>query len=145
MNFNPRKIFIISVLVICIVSINLAVYFTITQKPEEKIEEEIIIDTALLTENFNNIFDNTITYQESSINGEKELVYTTYTKKEKIEKSYDINVNIPYINISNDSAKQINNEINNLFYNKALEIINNNVSAVYSVNYKAYVMIIFCH
>ena len=48
MNFNARKIFVITVLGLCIIAINLAVYFQITQKSKkEDKEEKIQIDTAL--------------------------------------------------------------------------------------------------
>ena len=53
---NLRKVFIISILVICVIAINLAVYSWITSKPKENIEneEQIVIDKVALTENFNN-------------------------------------------------------------------------------------------
>ena len=52
---------------------------------------------------------------------------------------YEFNVNIPYLNINHDSAKQINEEINSLFYNKVNNILmNSNQYTVYSVTYKAY-------
>ena len=59
MKLNGRKIFLITVLAICVIAINLAVYFQITQKPKDKGEDDAVnIDTIMLTENFNNIFDN---------------------------------------------------------------------------------------
>lgn len=146
MNLNTRKIFIISVLVICVIAINLAVYFQITKKPvEDKKEETIVIDTALLTENFSNIFDNQINYQDNNVNitkkdHTKELVYTSYTNKDVLENKYELNFNIPYININNDTAKEINNEINSLFYEKAINILAGTTQyTIYSVKYKAYV------
>ena len=66
-DFNLRRIFIISIIAICIIVINLAVFFQITSKPKKKAEnekEEVIIDRVVLTENFAKIFDNTIDYQE---------------------------------------------------------------------------------
>lgn len=146
MNFNARKIFIISILAICVIAINLAVYFQITKKPAVKEEEgEVIIDTALLTENFNNIFDNQINYQNNNvtsgkIDNTKELIYTSYINNEKIENSYELNVNIPYLNQNSDSAQKINEEINNLFYKKVEGIlVKTDKYTVYNVKYKAYV------
>jgi len=146
MKFNSRTIFITTILLICVISINLAVYFQITKKPsQEDQQEEIVIDTALLTENFNNIFDNQIDYQSNSFNitkldSKKELVYTSYTNQEASDNLYELNVNIPFLNINNDTAEEINNEINNLFYNKAIDILSKNDRyTIYSVKYKSYV------
>lgn len=146
MKFNARKIFIISVLFICIIAINLAIYFQITQKPkQEQKGETIIVDTTLLTENFNNIFDNKINYQNNNINiakedSQKEIIYTSYINQDVLENSYDFNINIPYLNINSDTAKKINQEINSLFYEKAINILaNTNQKTIYNVKYKAYV------
>ena len=66
-----RKIFVISIIVICIVSINLAVYMQITQKEKKSIKksdiEPVVVDTVELTENFEHIFDNKIDYQNNDI------------------------------------------------------------------------------
>ena len=146
MKINLRKIFIISIIGICVISINLAVFFQITQKASENEElDEVVIDTAALTENFNNIFDNQINYQNNNINVQKidntkELVYTNYMNQEKKEHLYDINVNIPKININNEEANRINTEINNLFYNKVKAVLTGTkVYTIYGVKYKAYV------
>ena len=113
-----RKIFVISIIVICIVSINLAVYIQITQKEKKSIKksdiEPVVVDTVELTENFESIFDNKINYQNNNVSSitkmdtSKELVYTLQSKKEKQEGKYDINVNIPYININNTNTENIN-------------------------------------
>ena len=146
MKFNARKIFVISVLAICVIAINLAVYFQITKKTaEEEQEEKIIIDTAMLTENFNNIFDNQINYQDNNvtsgkIDNTKELIYTIYANGEKSENSYDLNINIPYLNQNSESAQRINEEINNLFYKKVESILSKTDKyTIYNVKYKAYV------
>ena len=52
------------------------------------------------------------------IDKEKELVYTIYSNNEKKENSYDLDINIPYINIDNESTKKYNEEMNT-FINKA--------------------------
>ena len=146
-----RKIFVISIIVICIVSINLAVYIQITQKEKKSIKksdiEPVVVDTVELTENFEHIFDNKIDYQNNDISSttkidtSKELIYTIQTKQEKQDGKYDINVNIPYINISNSNIENINKEIITLFYNKVNEIMSmiDEKETIYSVKYKAYV------
>lgn len=145
---NWRKVFVISIIVICILCINLAVYLKIVEKDNNKEKrEEIIIDTVALTENFENIFDNEIDYQNNILTSAnkkdvtKELVYTTYTKKEKQDGRYDINANIPYININNNKIENMNKEIEDIFYNKVNDILldTENNETIYNVKYKAYV------
>ena len=146
--FNLRKIFIISILAICIIAINLAVFFQITSKPKKETEgekQEVIIDRIALTENFAKIFDNTIDYQENSVNinkkdDMKELIYTGYSNVEEVENKYKLNVSIPYLNINSIVADNINAEIISLFYNKANNIlVNTNQYTIYTVKYKAYI------
>ena len=146
-----RKILVISVIVICIISVNLAVYMQITQKEKKTVKkddiEPVVVDTVELTENFESIFDNKINYQNNNVSSitkmdtSKELVYTLQSKKEKQEGKYDINVNIPYININNTNTENINKEIIALFYNKINEIMTatNESETIYNVKYKAYV------
>ena len=147
-DFNIRKIFIISILAICIIAINLAVFFQITAKPKKETEgekEEVLVDRSALTENFAKIFDNTIDYQENNVNVDKkddmqDLIYTSYSNVEEVENKYKLNVNVPCLNIDSIAANSINTEINNLFYNKANSIlINTNQYTVYTVKYKVYV------
>lgn len=146
MRIDVRKIFVISILALCIISINLVVFFQMTDKPlqtEEKEENEI--DAVMLLENFSNIFDNQINYQNNAINVQKkdntkELIYTNYINQDIKEELYDINVYIPSFNIDSEEANKINTEIYSLFYNKVNSILtNNNKYTIYNVKYKAYV------
>ena len=148
MNINWRKIFIISIIVICIVLINLTVYFKYIERDKtvRKIEH-ITVDSTTLKENFNNIFDNTIEYQNNNTSSaikkdfSKELVFTNYTKQYKQSGKYDININVPYININNSIIENVNKEIEKIFYTKANEIQTkeSNTETIYNVKYKAYV------
>ena len=149
MNLNLRKVFVIGILAFCVVVINLAVFFTITHKSDDVNQEEnehINIDTISLSENFNNIFDNTINYQDNTLNvnkkdNSKEIIYTSYSNNDKKDNIYDLNVSVPYLNINSSTSEKINQEINNLFYNKAINILSdaNNTNTIYSVKYKAYI------
>lgn len=148
-NFNIRKIFIISVLAICALAIILAVYFQIKSNSQESSntekKEEIVIDKNALTENFSEIFDNTINFQGNTVNvnkkeGLKEIIYTSYTSQDEVENKYKFNVNIPYLNINTTAADTINTEINNLFYSKLSNIVaDTNQYTIYTVKYKAYI------
>lgn len=147
MKINMRKIFIISIFILCIVAINLAVFFKITETSDEgkRKEQELNIDTARMTENFNKIFDNQINYQNNNINitkkdSDKELVYTGYKCQEEVNNQYMVNVNIPNLNINHENAEKINQEINSLFYNKVIAILDKTEHyTIYNVQYKAYV------
>ena len=146
MKQNYRKIFIIGILLICIIAINVAVYIQITEKPKAEGNKSIIqIDATFLAENFNSIFDNTCNAQENSIQVIKEdslqdIIYTYYHNQESVSDWYELNVHIPFINIKTATAQQINQEIKELFYQKALRILSNQTQyTAYSVSYKAYI------
>lgn len=145
-NFNIRKIFIISILAICVIAINFAVYSKITSKSNDNSrKEEFVIDRIALTENFTKIFDNTINYQGNAVNVNKkeelkEIVYSVYSNQDKVENKYKLDVNIPYLNINSAVSDSINVEIYNLFYNKLNNIIfNSSQYTVYTVKYKSYI------
>lgn len=98
-------------------------------------------EEAELKANFENIFDNELennkNYQTQKIDNNKDIVYTNYSKEDKTDK-YEINVNLPYINIKNKSVQNFNNEIENTFQAKSEEIIKNaDKKVIYTVKYKA--------
>lgn len=93
--------------------------------------------------NFENIIDNQFqdnsNYEVKKIEDDKNLIYTSYSKQEKNEK-YELNVNLPYINIKNKTVQNFNNEIEKTFKGKTEDILNNpDKNAIYTVKYKAYV------
>lgn len=145
---NIRKVFVITIIAICVISVNLAVFFTIIKKEDKKLNsnEEVIIDTVELGENFQNIFDNTITMQQNEIAFNKlvqnqPMVYTKYEKVDTKNQLYNISIHIPYININHPKINEINQEITDLFYQKVMSIITqtSQTNTVYSIDYKAYV------
>lgn len=90
---------------------------------------------------FETIFDNSIedksNYKTQKIDENQMIVYTNYKKQEKTD-NYELNINLPYINIKNKTIQNFNQEISNTFEAKAEEIIqSNNKNAVYTVKYKA--------
>ena len=143
-----RKLLFILIGIICVISIIFAIYsqFNI---PSPNISSQNNIKTDEINEydlvnNFSNIFLNDINYQginDSSIN-KKNLVYTSYEITEQIPSKYSINAKIPYININNSIANNINSSIDTTFKNKISEIIaqsNNYNNQLYDVQYMAYV------
>lgn len=143
--FDKHKIFVISVIIICIICINLAILSQVTNTNTKENRETIVVDVAKLTENFSNIFNNSIDYQNNNVNIQKqdinkELVSISYSKKQEIENYYDITVNIPQININTKNVNKINSEIKNLFQQKVNSIITKkDMYYIYNVQYKAYI------
>lgn len=94
-----------------------------------------------LKANFENIFDNEFSdnenYQIQKIKEKEKIVYTSYNKEEKADK-YEINVNLPFINIKNDEAEKFNKEIESTFQQKSEEILKStDKNYIYTVKYKA--------
>ena len=99
-------------------------------------------------EEFSKVFNNTINYQNSNvsyvhkIDASKDIIYSN-SANEKKNGAYDININIPSLNINSEEAKKINQEITDIFYSKAGDIKKSiNVQegeTIYTVDYAAYV------
>ena len=135
-------------LVICIIAIIVVVGVQILGNDVinnlfgiDKLVKRTEQEEAELKVNFENIFnnnlDNSKNYQTQKIDDNKDIVYTNYSKEEKKDK-YEINVNLPYINIKNQSVQNFNKEITNTFEAKAEEVIKDtDKNVVYTVKYKA--------
>ncbi len=109
---------------------------------QTKTEEE----QQLLKNNFDNIFSNGIQIQGditkdiTKIKENEDYVITNYSKIENDTGNYELNVNIPYINIDNNIIKQYNDEIENIFEEKAKSILETqNQNYIYTVEYQAYI------
>lgn len=92
------------------------------------------------------MFDNQVNYMNNNnykitkIEQSKEIIYTGYQKKENVLNDYELDINIPYINIHNEKIEEYNKEIVETFEKKAKSILNiQNNSIIYTVNYSAYV------
>lgn len=150
MKINFRTIGFGFIIVICIVAVNYAIYWQffrdrqVLPKQEETPGNEVAKEE--LAQNFNHIFTNSLNYQNNTvkeitkIQNAKDIVYSNVTKKEKIDNRYDININIPYVNIANDNVKKFNAKIDELFLEKANDIMANaNNNTIYSVEYAGYI------
>ena len=80
-------------------------------------------------------FDNILYGKLKKLTAEN-IIYTSYTKEDKND-NYEINVNLPYINIENEEVKQFNKEIKDTFEGKAEETIKNknNNNILLMINY----------
>ena len=144
------KIFYVIIILFCIIALTVAVVAQVQASKQEsavataeKISEEQL---KKLKGDFNNIFENKVNYLKDNnykitkINPEKEIVYSGYQNNDKKVSSYELDVNIPYINIKNEQTEKYKNEIKDIFEKKAKNIINsNNINTIYTVKYSAYV------
>lgn len=147
-----RKIFYIVILIICFLAILISAYVLVFEnneevKPSEPIpvsEEEYIKKE----EEFEEIFSNEIVNQinkniliTNKIKKEDPIIGIAYESKEKVAGKYSLNVKIPYININTTAVKKYNNEIEQIFKQKALDIMNDQKSKdiVYTVDYITYI------
>ena len=136
-------IFVIVIILITIVIFGIMFYsLNVKKQNKEVVNEERLISF----EEFNQIFNNTIYYENSNISNVhkidagKDIVYINNTTDKKTG-SYYINANIPYLNINSNNAKKINQEITDLFSEKIKENKkeSNKGETIYTVDYAAYI------
>lgn len=151
-----RKILYIVILIICLIAILLSAYILIF-KNEEKIKPSTNVgkENGTLEEkylqletNFEEIFTNETINQinqtiliTNKIKKEDDIIGVSFESKEKAIGKYSLNIKIPYININNSTVRNYNNQIESIFKQKALDIMNNSQSKdiVYTVDYIAYI------
>lgn len=140
-----RNIYIL-IITICVISILAAIIIQIVKNIPK---EEKIIDTSKIknsVEEFEKIFTNEVNYLKNNeykidkIDQSKQIVYTGYSNKVTKVSDYNIDVNIPYINIRNATIEKFNEDIKSQFEKKAKDILNTqNQNTIYIVDYSAYV------
>lgn len=147
-----RKIIYTVILVICLLAILISAYVLIFRNDEEvsptkqvPVSEEKYIQ---METEFEEIFTNETVNQinqsiliANKIKKEDEIIGTAYESTEKVTGKYSLDVKIPYININNSTVVKYNNEIEQIFKQKALDIINDSGSKdiIYTVDYIAYI------
>ena len=145
------KIFYISIIIICIISLIAAVIIQINSNNKEEKQNNTLntiveSETSEYKEKFNELFENKVNYLENNSykitknEEDKEIIYTGYQIDENKINDYDLNVNIPYININNKTIDEFNKSIKETFETKAKSVLNTkNSNTIYNVNYSAYV------
>lgn len=140
------------IIFVCIISLSVAFYVQFYKRidlgrliginQEEKFGNKTDEEIEELKADFLNIFNNSLENTEGSSNNSKkedeskELVYTSYEKKETKSNSYDLEVHIPNINIKSEVITKYNKEIEEIFVSmvdKVLKSENRNV--IYTVDY----------
>ena len=148
---NKRlKIFYVGILIVCVVAVIFAMVLQISKRNEVKVESKIPQITeaqkSQYKDEFENIFNNKVNYLEnnsykiSKIDNSKEIIYIGYKNNDNKINDYELNVNIPYININNSIIEDFNIKIKDIFEKKAKSVINTqNSNIIYTVNYSAYI------
>lgn len=150
MKTTARNIIFTIIIIICIASINYGVYWQFFREKDD-INDNIVepnVTGEELAKNFKNIFSNTLDYQGydvniagiTKINSDKDLIYTWASQEKVVDNRYDLNLNIPRVNISSAPVEKFNDKIKEVYVNKANDIIlHSTTNTVYTVEYMGYV------
>ena len=123
-------VLVIVLLVLSLVAVSLF-FFNKEQEEIERQEEEAIINAE---ENFKKLFLN-LEYSEN----ENEAITLSYNMQKSEQGKYEVDVNVPLVNIETDTAQEINDDITNIFGRKLLEVVKESTAQTkYSVDYVAY-------
>lgn len=138
------------IMIVCIIAIVEALYYVMNPNIQDN---KNIADNSLsnaqitdmtLVDNFDDVFQNsfknTNTSEEAEkIDADKDYIYTNYEKTEVNSGNYEIDVKIPVININSEEIKSYNEDIKQVFQDKAESILNGGSNrSVYSVDYEAF-------
>lgn len=140
------KIMYIIIIAICVIALIATVIIQIVKNLPSK---EPQIDTSILQrykDDFEKIFTNKVNYLKNNeykitkIDETKQIVYTGYENKEIKVSDYNLDVNIPYINIKSEVIEKFNKDIRDTFEQKAKSILSTqSQNIIYNVDYCAYV------
>lgn len=151
MKINMRNVIFGIIIIICVFALNFGVYWQFFRESNNHTNQNnhaLNATQEQLAKDFINIFNNTLDYQGYNVNisgitklkSSEDLVYTWVTRKSSVENKYDLNLNIPRVNISSTSAEKFNQNIKDLYVSKANDIILNSTSnTVYTVEYMSYI------
>lgn len=158
-NFKDwNKILYILIGVLCVLSLIAGIYAQFFVKDEDKnnvilpisnqAEEEETKGktTEEIKAQFTNLFTNEFAkndYDTSNISKiveDKDIIYSAYDINEKKE-SYEVNVHLPVMNIQGEVPTSFNKITQNIFANKASEILSGKSAknVIYNINYAAYI------
>lgn len=147
---NTRNICFIVIIVICILALSYGIYYELFIKPNKGLEDISDKDAVTQEVKFDELFDNKVNLQNynnanfvDKLEPAKDIVYTTYSINEIYEGKYEIQANIPLININNEKTINIDKEIISIFYDKINSIIDNSKNegskkSIYTVSYTSY-------
>ncbi len=140
------------IIIFCLVAIGLGVYAQFFQdKPvKDAYGNDIeaggnIITHQDINQSFTDLFTNEFysNYDDSNIkkaDSSKELVYTYYSNSQTVEGKYNMNINIPVINIQSDVVNGFNSLTQSIFIDKINSVMaGTTVYTIYNLDYTAYI------
>lgn len=157
---EKRLILYTAIIIVCIISIGIGVYaqFFYKDGDTDKLmlggnnvnKEQVNEKEEEAKDNFDSLFINALTYESENFNNSavrkestKDLIYTSNQIAKKVEGKYNMNINVPTINISSKLADEINAEIEAIFIKKATDILVNAETStdniIYNIDYAGYV------
>lgn len=157
---EKRYIMYVLIIIVCIIALGIGVYAQVFYKNADtdklmvgatsnqtQITQVNQTEEKIKTE-FNNIFTNTLNYVNKNLNNyatrkdmSKDLVYTINQVAKTEKGKYEMNINIPTVNIVSENAEKINDEIEKIFLAKATSILTTNGGpyTIYNIDYASYV------
>ena len=147
---NSRKLMYIAIVVMCVIAVVLAIYLQSGKQPSSNRNTTNNVKTEesqeTLKKEFDQMFNNVVElndYDTSNIkklDSGKNIVYTAYSSEAREDNKYELDINIPVINIDNKVAAEFNSITQELFANKTAGVIDNAKDyTIYSISYTGYV------
>lgn len=120
---------------------------TVTPTPnvdkEQATEEELLEEKkeALLAD-LDTVYENTLTVHSLNVDVEKEyegkdIIYTVASEKQSETEVYEVEIDVPYINVNNEDIKEINNKIISTYVDLAKNVIENKLAMRLQLKYQA--------
>lgn len=154
---NPKILYIL-VGAFCVLAIIAGIYAQFFVKDEDRNnvimpsidatpDDQIVEKTAEeIKTQFNNLFTNILNKGEYDVSQiqkiveDKDIVYSAYDIEDKKE-NYEVNIHLPVINIQGEVPTSFNQITQNLFANKASEIMNSQstTKTLYQIDYVSYI------
>ena len=160
MKNKNRMIIFILIGVFCVLAIIAAIYAQFIATDYDDIGDEPTINVGNnnntgvereknqdeIKTQFNGLFTNTVNtgaYDLSTVDklyDDRDIVYSAYTINESND-NYEINVNLPVVNIPGDVVSEFNGITQELFADKAAEVMNsvNAYKTIYNVDYAVFI------
>lgn len=154
-NKKYKILFFAAIAMVCILALCIGIYIQFFYRYSEADPLMLGIkfgsskDTEEINElknEFNKLFQNKFVIGDNKIRNvnkkqnSKDIVYTGYDLQNEDVNFYQIDINIPILNVESEISNKINNEIKSEFYDSANSIMRKMSGyTVYSVNYSAYV------
>lgn len=150
---DSRKLIYILISVVCVVSVISAIFMQLSLKTGKNKDNETASNSQIeektqeeLKKDFNHLFNNVVNYNNYDISkikksdDSKDIIYTVYESNASEENKYELDVNIPVINIDGDVPSKFNNITQKIFADKTTEILNGPKQyTIYSITYTGYI------